>query len=186
MTIAVGLIADTEIWLGADRASVAANSYDLTVRDDPKVFRWGPLLVAVAGSPRLGQAIQYGPPPPTDDGSDAHGYLVREVVPRWRETLREAGHLRTNSGEEGVEGYVLVAHPRGLFVVMGDFYVRRAPRWAAIGCGENFALAALYALDAVGEIAPPRRALGIALKAAYVHSGGVRPPFDILQLDREE
>lgn len=63
-------------------------------------------------------------------------------------------------------------------LVEGDFHIGHPLAGiAAIGCGSDIALGALYAL---GNKGTPRSRLGTALKAAEAFSAGVRGPFSFV------
>ena len=63
-----------------------------------------------------------------------------------------------------------------LFVVESDYQVGvTADSYAAVGCGADIALGALY--GTAGSDMPPRKRVTTALRAAERFSAGVRAPF---------
>ena len=79
--------------------------------------------------------------------------------------------------EEG--GSFIVGYKGKLYVIMSDYQVA-IPRenFTALGCGESFALGAMYA----SSEKEPIKKIEIALNAAVAFSMGVKPPFTFVKL----
>lgn len=172
MTAIVGLAQDGRVHLGGDSAGVAG--YSLTVRADSKVFATGPYVMEFTSSFRMGQLLRWRLDPPEPDG-DLERFMSTTFVDAVRDPLRDGGWLRKERDQE--EGGTFLVGVRGrLFCVESDFQVGEAlDGYAAVGCGAELALGALYATASTRRT--PRARLGLALEAAERYSAGVRGPF---------
>lgn len=171
MTAIVGLVHEGRVHLGGDSAGVGG--YALTVRADAKVFTNGPYVMGFTTSFRMGQLLRWSLKAPHPEG-DLDRFMSTAFVDAVRTTLREGGWLRKDSEQED-GGTFLVGVAGRLFTVADDFQVgEAADGYAAVGCGRDLALGALYATAGVRK---PRRRLRIALEAAERFSAGVRGPY---------
>lgn len=179
MTAIVGLAQNGRVYIGGDSAGVSGLS--LSVRADTKVFRTGRYLFGFTTSFRMGQLIRYSFDPPKPKG-DLEGFMATRFIDALRECLKAGGWARKeNDREEG--GTFLVGVRGHLFTIYDDYQVgRAADGFAAVGCGDDIALGALYATAGTGL--KPRKRLKVALRAAERFSGGVRGPFVYMSLDR--
>lgn len=173
MTAIVGLATAGTVHLGGDSAGVAG--YSLTVRADSKVFATGPYVMGFTSSFRMGQLLRWSLKPPEPDAADLERFMATTFVDAVRTTLRDGGWLRKDRDQE--EGGVFLVGVCGrLFCVESDFQVGEAvDGYAAVGCGAEIALGALYATASTRRT--PRARLGLALEAAERFSAGVRGPF---------
>lgn len=172
MTAIVGLVHDQTVHLGGDSAGVGG--YALRVRADTKVFTTGPYVMGFTTSFRMGQLLRYSLSPPTPEGPVAR-FMATKFIDAVRATLRDGGWLAKDKDRED-GGTFLVGVAGRLFTVYDDFQVAEAADgYAAVGCGDELALGALYA-TAHTRMRPERR-LRIALQAAERFSAGVRGPF---------
>lgn len=180
MTAIVGLAQDGKVYIGGDSAGVSGLS--LSVRADTKVFRKGRYLFGFTTSFRMGQLIRYSLVPPKPKGDDLEGFMATRFIDALRDCLKSGGWARReNDREEG--GTFLVGVRGQLFTIYDDYQVGRpADGFAAVGCGEDIALGALYATAGTG-MKPRKRAL-LALQAAERFSAGVRGPFICMSLNR--
>jgi hypothetical protein len=182
MTAVVGLVHAGAIHIGGDSAGVGSG-WGLTVRADPKVFRNGPYLFGFTSSFRMGQLLRYAFDVPAPDG-DVERFMSTTFIDAVRSCLKEGGWAKKESErEEG--GNFLVGVAGRLFEVCSDFQVcEPIVGYAAVGCGYQLALGALYA-TARTRMAPARR-IEIALRAAERFSAGVRGPFVTLTSEAGE
>jgi ATP-dependent protease HslVU (ClpYQ) peptidase subunit len=89
--------------------------------------------------------------------------------------LKKGGFAKKESEVE-TGGVFLVGYAGRLFKIEGDYQVAEtSDGYFACGCGESYALGALYATKKL----KPRDRIRIALQAAESHSSGVRAPFHI-------
>jgi len=166
-----------QVVMGGDSAGVSR--LDVTLRKDPKVFRNGEFLIGYAGSFRMGQLLRFKfqPPPVMKRGKDPFQYMCTYFVDEVRRTLKKGGFSEIeNNVEEG--GNFLVGFRGRIFEVGSDFQVGEATSdYAAIGCGDSYALGAL----AASAVSDPKERVLQALAVAEKFSGGVRSPFVVLR-----
>lgn len=176
MTAIVGLAQSGAVYIGGDSAGVSGMS--LTVRADAKVFRKNRYLFGFTTSFRMGQLIRYSLTLPKPTG-DLDAFMATTFIDAVRECLKAGGWAsKENDREEG--GTFLVGVRGQLFAVYEDYQVAKAADgFAAVGCGDQIALGALFATADTGL--GPRRRVKKALGAAERFSAGVRGPFVCLK-----
>ena len=172
VTAIVGLAHAGRVYIGGDSAGVAGMS--LTVRADTKVFRKKGYLFGFTTSFRMGQLIRYSMKLPKPRG-DLDAFMATTFVDALRQCLKTGGWAaKENDREEG--GTFLVGVKGRLYAVYDDYQVAKAADgYAAVGCGDQIALGALFATAGTGL--SPRRRVKKALAAAERFSAGVRGPF---------
>jgi len=177
MTAIVGLARGGSVHIGGDSAGVAGLS--LAVRADTKVFRKGRYLFGFTTSFRMGQLIRYSLVLPAPKG-DLDAFMATAFIDALRGCLKDGGWARKDSERE--EGGTFLVGVRGrLYTIYDDYQVAKAADgFAAVGCGDQIALGALYATAGTGM--RPRARLKVALRAAERFSAGVRGPFVCLTL----
>ncbi|MGK5543545.1 hypothetical protein ACSNOH_02205 [Streptomyces sp. URMC 127] len=168
----VGLVEDDRVHIGGDSAGISGCR--LTVRKDPKVFRNGPYALGFCGSFRMGQLLHHAFKTPKPKG-DLDAFMTTRFVNKLRTCLKEAGWARKESEQEKAGTFLVGIHGR-LFIVYPDYQVAEpADGYAAVGCGNEFALGALHATATANLQA--RERLTTALTAASHHSTDVCEPF---------
>jgi len=172
VTAIVGLVHGKSVFIGGDSAGV--DDLCLTVRADTKVFRKDQYLFGFTTSFRMGQLIRYSLRPPKPKG-EIEKFMATKFVDALRDCLKTGGWAKKeNDREEG--GTFLVGLQGKLFAVYDDYQVATAADgFAAVGCGDQIALGALYATADVDL--KPRQRIRIALRAAERFSTDVRGPF---------
>lgn len=180
MTCIVGWVDDGRIVMGGDSAGVAG--YSLTVRADTKVFRNGPMLFGFTDSFRMGDLLRFSLTIPDHDPRvDDRKYLATTFVDAVRACLKTGGFAsKNNEVERG--GNFLLGYKGRIYEIGSDYQVG-APLdgYAAVGCGFEIALGALYALRSVRAV-DARERVETALAAAERFSAGVRRPFHLEEL----
>jgi ATP-dependent protease HslVU (ClpYQ) peptidase subunit len=181
VTAIVGLVDSGRVYIGGDSAGVAGHS--LTVRADAKVFRNGAYLFGFTTSFRMGQLIRYSLEAPVPVG-DLEGFMATTFIDAVRTCLKDGGWARKDSDrEEG--GTFLVGAAGRLFAVYEDYQVAEAADgYAAVGCGSDIALGALYA--SARTRTPAGKRVALALEAAERFSAGVRGPFICLAAGKRQ
>lgn len=177
MTCIVGLITSYKVIIGGDSAGVD-ESYNLTIRKDPKVFRVGDMLMGITSSFRMGNLLRFNLTlPEHPDGMDAFEYMVRHFIPAVRECLKEGGYTTVKeNNEEG--GSWLVAYRGRLFHIESDFQVGESTcPFDACGCGAPYALGYLHNTHDFGWASVQG-----ALDCASTFSAGVKGPYVIEEL----
>lgn len=177
MTAIVGLVQAGSVYIGGDSAGVAG--LHLTVRADAKVFRKEHYLFGFTTSFRMGQLIRYSLNLPKPTGN-LDAFMSTTFVDALRDCLKTGGWAsKENEREEG--GTFLVGVKGSLYTIYDDYQVAKAAdEFAAVGCGHQIALGALFA-TAEAKL-PPRRRVRSALAAAERFSAGVRGPFLCLKV----
>lgn len=172
MTCIVGVVDGDKVLIGGD--SVGSDGWNLTDRADAKVFKVGPFVMGFTTSYRMGQLLRYAFNPPNRHGEqDVMAFMVTDFIGAVRQCLKDGGYAKKESEvEKG--GTFLVGYSGRLFKVEDDYQVgESANGYAACGCGQSFALGALYATDGT----PATDRIMTALGAAEKNSSGVRGPF---------
>jgi hypothetical protein len=141
------------------------------------VFQRGPYLMGFTTSFRMGQLLRWSLEAGEPTG-DLDEFMATVFVDAVRKCLKDGGFAKKDAErEEG--GTFLVGVNGRLFTVHNDYQVAaQVSPYAAVGCGADIALGALYATQP-GAGDPSGRLL-LALAAAERHSAGVRSPFTIL------
>jgi ATP-dependent protease HslVU (ClpYQ) peptidase subunit len=174
VTCVVGVEHDGKVVMGADSAGLAGLS--VTIRADTKIFRNGEFVMGFTSSFRMGQLLRYSLVPPVPRDWDLDRFMATDFVQSVRDCLRDGGFARNDSGVEW-GGTFLVALRGRLYRVNDDFQIARSlDNYDAVGCGEEFALGSLYSSADL----PPDERVRRALEAAAHHSGGVSPPFHLV------
>jgi ATP-dependent protease HslVU (ClpYQ) peptidase subunit len=180
VTAIVGLVAGRAVHIGGDSAGVSG--FSLSVRSDTKVFRRGRYLFGFTTSFRMGQLIHYSLEAPKPAKQRLDAFMATTFIDALRDCLKKGGWARKeNEREEG--GEFLVGVRGRLYTIYEDYQVAQAADgFAAVGCGAEIALGALFA-TADGGLRPRRR-VQLALTAAERFSAGVRGPFVVRSIDR--
>lgn len=180
MTCCIAIAEKGKVWMGADSAGVSG--LDMQVRHDRKVFRNGPMVFSFTSSFRLGQLLRWSfTPPGRDPRVNVERYMATTFINAVRDCFKAGGYAKKESEVESA-GCFLVGYEGQIFEVHSDYQVAQPSNspvegceFAAIGCGDNAAMGALYATP---KLSPVRR-IHIALAAAERFSAGVRGPFII-------
>lgn len=177
MTCIVGFVEGETVWMGGDSAGTNA-WLDQDIYETPKVFRNDGALIGSCGSARQGDLLRHAlKVPDHDPRMDVEKYMVKAFIDAVRECFKSGGVCATKEGVEHSQGHFLVGYKGRLFAIYEDFQVRvPALKYAAVGCGDQIALGAMYASEHVGD---GRERVELALRASERFSAGVRGPFHI-------
>lgn len=179
MTAIVGLVYEDKVYIGGDSAGVAG--LDVCIRTDEKVFKKDKMIFGFTSSFRMGQLIRYKLKIPDHDPRiDDYEYLCSTFIDELIKCFKDNGYATINNNE--VQGGVfLLGYNKKLYKIESDFQVGKIiDSFDACGCGESFALGALYAMK--DEDIKPEARIVEALDAAEYFSGGVRAPFNIVSI----
>lgn len=179
MTCIVGFAAGQSVFIGGDSAGVS--NFDLRLRQDEKVFAKDGMVFGFTSSFRMGQILRYSfDIPYHDPRKDDFNYLCTDFVDALIKCFKDKGYARIDSN--GVSGGVfLVGYKGNLYSVESDFQVTKVRHnYDACGCGDNYALGALRAIEDT-EMEPQKR-VELALAAAEYFSAGVRSPFTVVNI----
>jgi ATP-dependent protease HslVU (ClpYQ) peptidase subunit len=178
MTCIVGLRDSGRVIIAGDSAGTAG--HQTTIRVDRKVFSNGPYVMGFTTSFRMGQLLAYAldPPKPPKRSSHMLGFMVTDFIDSVRDCLTSGGYA---TKEDNVEtgGTFLVGVHGHLYAIDSDYQVGiPSDGYAAVGCGDDIALGALYVTRS-SDLTPEERCFA-ALKAASHHSAGVAAPFHLV------
>lgn len=185
------------VYIGGDSAAVDEGSLSYNIRSDEKVFTKGEFIFGYSTSFRMGQLLRYKLRIPTHPkGMDNSQYMITLFIDAVKKCFEDNDYIdmMTDSG-----GNFMVGYKGNLFVILSDYQVAESKEnFAALGCGDSFALGAMFALtladkDAnkriTGDVEPKRfvekdpiKKMEIALNAAVAFSMGVKPPFTYVKL----
>jgi hypothetical protein len=176
MTIIVAIPHNGRVYMGGD--SAGANSRELEIRVEPKVWIKDDIVFGGTKSFRELQILQYRLAVPRRDDDDIMRWLVVDFIDAIRATRKDAGY--DEKGDDGLEvGPQLMVGVAGrLFSIERDYQVYERPDGHAIGCGFQLALGSLHTSSAFWT--SPRRRIEAALAAACAASPGCEPPFTVL------
>ncbi len=178
MTCIVGLEQNGKAFMGGDSASGADNTVRVVLTE--KIFRKGQFIIGYTSSFRMGQILHYCVDFPASAVYD-ESYMVGQFVEAVRKKFKDFGFSKIESNEE-TGGSFLVGVDGKIWQVESDFQVSRpSDGMSAIGCGSDFALGALKALDKL----PPEERLLNALTISAYYCAWVRPPFTVLESTRK-
>jgi len=183
MTCIVGFIDEQKnIYLGGDSAGVSG--LDVTIRKDPKVFKIGKMVIGYTSSFRMGQLLRFKLKIPKQSKQmDDYEYMCSLFIDAVRKCLKDNGYAEVKNNEEKI-GEFIVGYKGNLYKISGDLQVGMSEEnYNVCGCGSSYALGSL-ATDPY-SLSPKYRILK-ALEVAEKFSGGVRHPFRIVTLNKEE
>ena len=184
MTCIVGIVEKGKVYIGGDSAGVRQD-LQVQLRKDPKVFKIDEFIFGFTSSFRMGQLLMKSLKPPkitAKDNKDLYKYMTTKFVDEVRKIFKAGGYMEVKAGVE-VGGSFLVGLRGHLFIVHSDFQVAELrDSFAALGCGESYALGAMYMIlqFPLGQKTPPIKKLEMALETAEKFSGGVRAPFSFV------
>jgi ATP-dependent protease HslVU (ClpYQ) peptidase subunit len=173
MTCIAGLIDNDKVYIGGDSAGIS--NYDLTIRNDPKVFKNGSFLFGFTSSFRMVQILRFKFKPPYHKPEiNAEEFMTTEFIDAVRQCLKENGYAEINNNQE-TAGTFLVGYQNSLFIIDSDYQVGISHfNFAAVGCGAPYALGSLNSTSG-----NPEERIKKALETAERFSAGVRGPFKI-------
>ena len=173
MTLIIGLVHDGQAYLAGDTAASNGHTYQHTVQ--PKVFKNGGLLFGYTTSFRMGQLLEHNLSVPARTvGQELLPWLVCGLVPAVRGCLSQGGFAQNCSGNERGGNFLIVAEER-IFEMQAEYSVlERTDGYAAVGSGEDYALASLHTTAQLDL--PPLRRLELAFGAATGNVTTVKAP----------
>ncbi len=160
------------IWLGADSAGTGAGYCQFEMRT-PKIFRNGSCLIGYTSSFRMGQLLQYKLTVPLRKTSqDRDHFMIHDFTEAVRTCLKDGGYTKVKD-EHHEGGTFIVVYDGEIYKIQDDYAcLMLADPFVAVGCGEDFALGALYTVKTLSK-----ESVLLALRAASRLSAGVGPPF---------
>jgi len=180
MTCIVGIVdkKSKTVIIGGDSASSGGSN--IFVRTDPKVFKNGDFIFGCTSSWRMMQLLRFSFKQPEIKTEDIYEYMCTDFIGEVRRCFAAGGYLQKDDDGQERGGFFLVGYKNRLFRVEGDFQVGENLNGTdAVGCGDNFALGALYSLLKT-DYSAEEKALK-ALEAAEFLALGVRRPFTLMR-----
>lgn len=190
MICIVGLVRDGTIHMAGDK--LGSNGYTKLITERPKIFKNGDFLFGYTTSFRMGQLIEFAWKQPEKLNSQSEDYYIYKVIVDSIKTLLKGDGFATD--KEG--GEFIFGYNGRLFKMQNDFSIFEYTSYAACGCGEDEALAVLFALDKLQyepkdttlddlEMCENEYALKLAIEAASVNKTGVSSQYDYMTLGEE-
>lgn len=177
MTCIVGITHKGKVYLGGDSAG-ANSAFSLTVVKQPKVFVNGEFVMGYTDSFRIGMLLEHDFKPPMhfEAVESLEKFMAVKFVDAVRTCFKAGGYARKHDEHES-GGEFLVGFKGRLFRIQGDYSVLEdSAGFDAVGCGDNYALGALEAMDPASD---PKVRIKNTLAIAEKRSAGVRAPFHI-------
>ena len=187
MSCVVGLMFEGEVWMGGDSyGSIKGVSYPGCL---PKFCRraepnGAEMLLGGCGTDRFNNAMRYNLQIPAfSEGDDIHRYLNCDFTDAIRASLRNAGLVKVEDGQEYHENSLLLAFKGALYYMGSDFNFTSTPSrdFLVIGSGEDFAMGALHAGLHLTKLSA-QAIVTSALQAASSLGTTVAPPFHVEKL----
>lgn len=178
MTCIVGFLDNKtgKVTIGADSAGVAG--LDISIRKDVKLFKNKDFIIGCTSSFRMIQLLRFKFKPPHIDDKEIYEYMCTDFVDAIRECFKNGGFI-TKDKEVETGGVFLVGYKNRLFCIQSDFQVAETLNGMdACGCGESYALGALYILSEYDL--PSEDKILKSLETASSFSAGVAKPFHVL------
>lgn len=176
------------VWMGGDSHSADPSIGRNQVRNDPKVWKFGPFVMGISGSVRQAQIMQYHFTP-KDPGEDVMKYMVTKFVPELRDVLGK-GQLAEDEPESPLPGGVLVGVRGHVYEIQADYQVvDNADSFWSIGAASEYCLGALHALIYTSDcttFAAPKVAIAIALGAASKYSMFASEPYTMVEVHKDD
>lgn len=181
MTCIAGAIKSGELYIGGDTVSISRQD-NVRVGARSKVFPLGEFLIGSSGTVRTQQIVQYLFEPPKVDG-DLVAYMVKYFAAALRTAMKEEGGEVTDNGTPEMDARLLVGVRGRLFTVDSGYGVFEArANYAAVGCADQEALAAMFVANKIAKTANAEEIVRLGLLAAAEFDSNIREPFTVLKL----
>lgn len=179
MTCIIGFIKNKKVYIGGDSAGVGG--LDVTLRRDSKVFKNGKFIIGYTSSFRMGQLLRFKlKVKDQDEEQDDYEYMCTTFIDAVRNCLKENAYTTIDDNVEKI-GYFLVGYNGHLYNIQSDLQVAESyDSFDSVGCGEDYAKGAMEILTKSKQ--SPRQIIKKALTIVVKFSGGVRPPFNIVEV----
>lgn len=180
MTCIVGCIDKNGVYIGGDSAAVSEDDLSYNIISGSKVFQKGEFIFGFSSSFRMGQILEHKLRIPNHPkGMDDFKFMVTLFIDSVKKCFQESDYNEMVLDE----GSFLVGYNGKLYAVFSDYQINQPKEnFAAMGCGEFFALGAMYATVETD----PQKKMEVALNAAVKFSAGVKPPFTFVKLPNKK
>jgi ATP-dependent protease HslVU (ClpYQ) peptidase subunit len=177
MTCVVGVKENNNVWIGADKSSVAG--YLMRSTNIDKVFRKGEYVIGYTTSFRMGQLLQHVINLPEPPEKIDVGFMVLEFVENIRKGFKEYGYSKIDNNEE-TGGTFIVGVKNQLFQIDDDYQVNYSDdNYLSCGAGVYYALSSMEALKSV---LPPEERIKESIRIAGKFCTSVLPECKIIKV----
>lgn len=185
--IAAAIDSDNTIYMGADGMSVSGQ-YGARPGTRSKVFCLGEFIIGSCGTVNIGQSIELLLDPSPIEGDDLFRYMATKFTPALRAIMKErGGEIKNQSGQDELDARVLVGIRGKLFMIDGGYgVIEPSYKFAAVGCADQEALAAMFTAKKLMPDLDAARIVGCGLAAAEEFDLAIRGPFTILREAKAE
>ncbi len=179
MTCIIGFIKNKKVYIGGDSAGVGG--LDVTIRRDSKVFKNGNFIMGYTSSFRMGQLLRFKLKVKDQLKQQTdYEYMCTTFIDAVRKCLKDNGYASVKDNEESI-GSFLVGYNGKLYEIGSNLQVGESyESFNSVGCGEDYAKGAMEVL--VKSKQSPKQIIKKALEIVVKFSGGVRPPFNIVEI----
>lgn len=180
MTCIVGMLNKGKVIIGADSAGM--NGVDVTIRKDPKVFITGDFVIGCTSSFRMIELLQFSLKVKPQKTEGVYEYMCTSFVTAIRKCFKKGGFLQKFADGDEKGGLFLVGYKGRLFKIGSDFQVAETLEgFDSCGCAEDYAIGSLITTRDLNKEMTVKERVYKALEVASERSGGVSPPFIILE-----
>ena len=178
MTCIVGIAEKGKVYIGGDSAGVAG--LQTVVRSDSKVFHRQGVSFGFTTSFRMGQLLRYKLKVPNHPKTkDDVEYLTTDFIDSVIKCF-ETNKFANKDGEQISGGSFIIGYRGNIYEVGSDFQLAvPSEGYSSVGCGDQIALGSLFSTKNF-KMKPKDRII-LALEAATAYSGGVLPPYTIIE-----
>ena len=179
MTCIIGFIKNNKVYIGGDSAGVS--NLNVIIRRDSKVFKNGNFIIGYTSSFRMGQSLRFKlkVKDQLEEQID-YEYMCTTFIDSVRKCLKDNGYASVDNNKE-IIGQFLVGYNSRLYYIGSDLQVGESyDNFHSVGCGECYAKGAMEILTKSKQ--SPRQIIKKALEIVVKFSGGVRPPFNIVEV----
>lgn len=175
MTLVVGYTDNNTVYMAADNSINWDNQFLMTTHSkilSLSINSKNPIqfLVGFSGSFRMGQLLEHSFNIPSIEDTPVYKYMCIYFVPALIK-LFEANRFLYEQNNTISGGTLLIGIKGSLFLVQEDFSViETTNKYAAIGCGETYALGAFNALEYISTSISVESRIKAALTAAATFS----------------
>lgn len=172
MTCIVGWSENNKVTLSCD--SRGSNGHKYVTRKDSKIFEVGDFVFGFTSSYRMGQIIKYHFNPPTrKEGVSDEQYLHVDILEHIIKILTDRGYNRVNNNEV-TGGFFIIGWHGKLYEVECDYQIAQFhTKYAAVGCGEDYAKSCLWTLEQTKSKLSVKERLEMAIRCAASQNSGV-------------
>jgi ATP-dependent protease HslVU (ClpYQ) peptidase subunit len=126
-------------------------------------------------------------PPHQKKGQSDYDFMVTTFIESIKDCFDEGGYSQKYKDGDDKGGTFLVGYKGELYMVESDYQVAmNHDKFISIGCGEDLAEGAMFALACSPDNLSGSDRIKIALSAAAHFSGGVAEPFNLVEMSKKD